>query len=125
MKTRASGLVDVFIVGGEVVVRPRRMWKVWSLCREKRLPREAILSAHVSSQPGHEVPARFRAPGLATLGSLAGYMRGPKGRSWWCYRHGESAVVLNVAHPKLAYVVFIADDNDATVAALQRTAHRP
>lgn len=116
----SGGLVEVGVVDGELVIRPRRLWKLWSFCRVKRIPQQAILDARVSQDPAQEIRPRWRAPGLGTLTSLAGYLRGPTGRSWWCYRYGQSAVVLEVNLPKLDHVVFIADDNAATVAALHK-----
>lgn len=119
MTAARAGLVDVELTTHEIIIRPRGTWKLWSLCRSKSIPRPSILSAHLSQSPEREILPRWRR-GLGTLASLAGYMRGPHGRSWWCYQYGRSAVVLTLDHATVNNVVFIADDNEAIVEALTR-----
>lgn len=117
MTGERRGLVDAVVTSEQIIIRPRGVWKLWSVCRSMSIPRQSILSAQLSHDPGREIGPRRRM-GLGTLASLAGFMRGPSGRSWWCYKYGQSAVVLNLDLAKLSNVVFITDDNEAVVDAL-------
>lgn len=117
MSAERAGLIDVELTEHEIIIRPRGVWKLWSLCRTKSIPRRSILSAHLSQQPDRELQPKSRR-GLGTLASLAGYMRGPHGRSWWCYRYGRSAVVLRLDLARLNHAVFITDDDEAFIDAL-------
>lgn len=117
MTAKRSGLVDVEVTTHEIMIRPRGLWKLWSLCRSISIPRQAILSVHISREPDREIAPKSRM-GLGTLASLAGYMRGSHGRSWWCYQYGRSAVVLNLDLARLSNAVFIAHDNEAIIEAL-------
>lgn len=121
---QARAVVDVAVGRDSVRITPRGWWKVLSLCRRQDIPLEAILSAQVVQRPTEDIPVRFRVGGTGTLTVLAGYMRGPTGRTWWCYRYENPALVLNVSLPKLSSVVVMTDDNAAFAAALTPQAIR-
>jgi hypothetical protein len=120
MNHNGSGTVDLAINDASIVITPRGWWKVLSLRRRLELPWAAIVSARAVRDPTLEVPVRIRVGGTGTLTVRAGYMRGSTGRSWWCYRYGQPAVVIDLALPKLNNLVIITDDIAATVAALHR-----
>lgn len=112
------GLVDVTMEGDEVVVTTRGWWAFLSLRRRIRLPREAVRSAHVSGDPTAEVPVTWRSGGTGTFMIRAGYWRGSGVRSWWCYRYGQPAVLIELTLTRLQAVVVMTDDDDATVDAI-------
>lgn len=109
------GLVDVSVDGPDLVITPRGWWGFLSLRRRIRLPLAAIRSAHVSGDPTVEVPVTWRSGGTGTFAVRAGYWRGSGVRSWWCYRYGQPAVLVELALPRLRAVVVMTDDDRATV----------
>lgn len=109
------GLVDVSVDGPDLVIAPRGWWGFLSLRRRIRLPRAAIRSAHVSGDPTADVPVTWRSGGTGTFAVRAGYWRGSGVRSWWCYRYGQPAVLVELALPRLQAVVIMTDDDRATV----------
>ena len=117
-----EALVTVEFAEDELIITPRGIWKLWSLCRELRIPYQAITAVRQSSNPTNELQPRWRCPGLGTVGSLAGYTRGPKGRGWWCYKYGADAVSLSLDLAKLKNVTFIAANTDEVVRSID--AHR-
>lgn len=126
MNNYRPGIVDIQFANEELIIRPRGIWKLWSLRATRRLPYLAVTSARLSKDPTVELRPRLRSPGLGTLTSLAGYTSGPSGRAWWCYRHGSTAVLLTTNLPRLAHVVVVTDDDAATARAIQKkltTAH--
>ena len=115
------GVVDVTLDDDELVVRPRGWWAMLSLRRRLRIPRSALVSAHVAADPTTEVPVSIRVGGTGTLSVRAGYMRGEGQRSWWCYRYGRSAVVVALSLPKLQHVVIMTDDDGALVRSIDES----
>lgn len=111
--------MDVAIDGAELVITPRGWWRLLSLRRQVRIPSAAIRSARVSAYPTVEVPVRWRVGGTGTLTICAGYWIRDGMRSWWCYRYGERAVVVDVALPRLQAAVVMTDDDDATVDLIE------
>ncbi|RFA07528.1 hypothetical protein B7R21_15165 [Subtercola boreus] len=118
MTPRRRGTVDTVITDTVLAITPRGRWKFFSLRRRLEIPHAAVISARVVPDPTLVVPVRIRVGGTGTLTLRAGYMRGRTGRSWWCYRYGQPAVVVTVDLPRLTDLVIITDDNAATVDAL-------
>lgn len=112
-------MVTVEFAEDELVITPRGIWKLWSLCRGLHIPYQAIRAVRRSANPTSELQPRWRSPGLGTVGTLAGYTRGPKGRAWWCYRYGAAAVVLDLDLPKLKNATFITADTDKVVRSIE------
>ncbi|ROR80099.1 hypothetical protein SAMN06295974_1995 [Plantibacter flavus] len=114
------GVVDIVVEGADLVITPRGWWGFLSLRRRIRVPSAAILSADVSADPTAEVPVRWRSGGTGTLMIRAGFFRGAGTRSWWCYRYGRSAVVIELELSRLQALVVMTDDDQATVEMLRR-----
>ena len=105
-----SGLVSISYFDGEMIIRPRGLWKLWSFCRAKRIPVGDIESVEYIDRPRRELQPRWRKPGLGTFRSLAGYTTGPKGRMWWCARTEERAMVVWLRNNPLRAVVATVDE---------------
>lgn len=118
MTSLRGGTVDAVITDTVLTITPRGWWKFLSLRRRLEIPRAAVVSARVASDPTIVVPVRVRVGGTGTLTIRAGYMRGSTGRSWWCYRYGQPAVVVALTLPKLTNLVITTDENAAIADAL-------
>ncbi len=123
MRTQPIRMVDVELSDEDVIITPRGIWKLWSLCRTKRIPYRAISGARLSMHADRELRPRWRNPGLGTFTTLAGYTSGPNGRTWWCYKYGRNAVVLDLMLPKLKHVVFIDDRGSDIVGEIRARLH--
>lgn len=95
------------------------MWKVWSFCRSRQIPFDALTDVQLSSAPLREFPTGLRVAGLDIGIYLAGYFQNAGKRSWWCYRTGRSATVLRTNLPKLTTFVFSSQNDAALVAQLK------
>jgi|UPI000490DB53 hypothetical protein len=119
MTSQHTGLVDIELTDKALVITPRGMWKIWSLRRSQSIPYRAISAARVSANPTHELQPRWRNPGLGTLTTLAGYTSGPRGRTWWCYKYGNDAIILDLNLPRLKHAVFIHDGGKEVIDAIE------
>lgn len=109
-------LVNVSVDEEGLTITPRGMWKVWSFCRSRQIPFDALTAVRLSSAPLTEFPTGVRVAGLDIVSYLAGYFQNNGKRSWWCYRNGRSATVLQTNFPKLTTFVF-SSRNDAELVA--------
>jgi len=124
MSAGQAACADVTVTGDEVVITPRGWWKVSSMRGRVRVPRDAVRGARLSQDPVAELRPRWRTLGTYLFVIRAGYWRGRSGSSWWCYRTGRPALVLDL-DPELAgldEIVAVTDDAPGTVAALGGTA---
>lgn len=71
MTNQHGGMVDVELAEDTLVVTPRGIWKLWSLCRTMRIPLAAIDAARLSTNPDRELQPLWRNPSFGTLGTLA------------------------------------------------------
>ncbi|MFC4241830.1 hypothetical protein ACFOYW_00475 [Gryllotalpicola reticulitermitis] len=122
-RSEAPGIADVAIRDGVLVVTPRGAWKVLALAGHIEIPLRNIVGCHPDPDPCSSHPVSLRVGGTGVLGRIrAGYMRGSGERSWWLYRYGDHAVVIDVADNPLSYLVIEVDDPDATTEMVRRAA---
>lgn len=112
-------LVKIVLDDDSVTIVPRGIWKLWSFSRGQRIPFESLTGVQVSSRPLVEFPTGVRVAGLDVVAFLAGHFRNNGQRSWWCYRSGQSALVLRVDSSKITTFVVSAQDNESIVKQLQ------
>lgn len=107
-----KSLVSVVIEDHKVTIIPRGIWKLWSFSRRQEIPFEALTGVQISSTPLVELPTGLRIAGLDVVAFLAGYFQNSGKRSWWCYRNGQSALVLRTNFPRVATFVVSTQQND-------------
>lgn len=114
----APGLADIQISGGELVIVPRGAWAMMSLRRRLEVPIAQIAACAPDPDPRASHPITLRVGGTGLPGVRAGFMAGGGGRSWWLYRFGPNAVVIELRDAELEYLVVEVDDPRATVAMI-------
>ncbi|AMM19363.1 hypothetical protein AX769_03465 [Frondihabitans sp. PAMC 28766] len=107
-----------------LVITPRGRWKVLGFRRRMRIPLWTVAKAFRSTRPEMGRAAGRRWPGTAAMGGIAGLMKGPSGRSWWLYRYGAPALVVEMNGGELSFVVVDVDDPEAAAATIEAAAHR-
>jgi hypothetical protein len=108
--------------GGDVVVRLTRLEKVGAFHGDVRVPRAAIESARVATQPLKELRG-LRAPGTAWPKPLValGTWRRRRARPDFLALHGRGDVVvieLNDQSPKFGRLLVTVADGDNVIAEL-------
>src|SRR5947209_8778560 len=93
-----------------LVITPRGPWKVLGFRRRMRIPMRTVVKAFRSTRPGMGRATGRRWPGTAAMGGIAGFMKGPSGRSWWLHRYGAPALVVELCGSGLSFVVVDVDD---------------
>jgi hypothetical protein len=104
-----------------VTVHFTRAEKIWGVLRDVTLPRDAVRSAEVVTDP-LTATTGLRAPGLALPGRRKiGTWRRPGERTLVCVRRGQPAVRLRLEGARYDTVLLGADDA-ATLAGTLGTA---
>jgi len=117
------GLADIAIAHGTLIVAPRGAWRMLALTRAIEVPLSQVVGCDADPDPRSSHPVAMRVGGTGFPGRVrAGYMVGADGRSWWLYRYGENAVVIELAGNRLAYLVVEVDDPTAVVDAIRHAA---
>lgn len=114
-----KALVKIVLDDDSVTIVPRGIWRLWSFSRGQRIPFESLTDVQVSSRPLVEFPTGVRVAGLDVVAFLAGHFRNSGQRSWWCYRNGQSALVIRADASKVATFVVSAQDNESFARQLQ------
>ncbi|MFC4244196.1 hypothetical protein ACFOYW_12505 [Gryllotalpicola reticulitermitis] len=119
----AAGLADVIIEDGRLIVVPRGPWKVLSLTTRIVASLNQVVGCRADPDPRSSHPANLRVGGTGLPGRVrAGYMVGADGPSWWLYRYGGSAIVIELDGNRLAYLVIEVDDPGRTIEMIRRAA---
>lgn len=115
-----KSIVSVSVERSSLAIVPRGAYKIWSLRRRVTIPLSQIAGCTVTRRPDRERPIRSRLRGTAGAAIRAGYMRTESGRSWWLYRFGREALVIDLVDSPLEFIVVAADDNRGLADAITR-----
>lgn len=114
----------VTVTGGNLVVEPKDLDKVWSFTRRIVVPMSAVKG--VSVRPAAEVRPRGRRwPGLRLFGKVSGRFVSDGRRQFWNVSGRGDVVIIRLAsQPRFDELVLTVDDPSAVAGELHRRGSR-
>ena len=103
----------VKIRGGELIVKPRGLNKLWGFRRELRVPLAHVQRASADASVGQN-PPRLRLLGLSLPGKHVGTFLGNGQHSYWNISNRKNNVVIDLAHEGFACAVLTVKEPTAT-----------
>jgi hypothetical protein len=117
-------MVDLVVVGSELVVRVRGFGKVLALKSQIRLPLRSIVGVRLDPDAVHGIWKGWRFPGTHIPGLVVAgtfYRAGKK--AFWSVGRG-AAVVIDLENAAYDQLVVEVEDPEATVRLLERIVRR-
>ncbi|GAA1571937.1 hypothetical protein [Leucobacter aridicollis] len=90
---------DIDVIGGELVIVPRGLDKVWGFRRRIVVPLEEVAGVEVEQRP-HRVETGWRGPGLDAGTKLSGTFHPPGERTYWNVSGPGAALLIHVRSRK-------------------------
>lgn len=115
-------LVDLEVVDGALVVRPRGANQWWSLRRRLDVLVRDVVDIGVGRAA--DLPVGLRSPGTSVPGYRAGMYGTGEQRSFWLARRAEDVLVIELRDRPLRRIVVEVDDPEATAARLREQLRR-
>lgn len=99
----------ITIDGGELIIEPRGLDKMWGFRREIRVPLSHVRGATADSGVADE-PKGLRAPGLAIPGKYVGTFHRDGEASFWNISDRRRNVVIDFIEEEFARAILTVDD---------------
>lgn len=112
----------VTIRGGELIVKPRGLDKLWGFRRELRVPLAHVQRASADASVGQN-PPRFRLLGLSLPGRHVGTFFRNGQHSYWNISNRKNNVVIELAHEGFARAVLTVKEPTATARIINDATH--
>lgn len=112
----------VAICGGELIVKPRGLDKLWGFRRELRVPLAHVQGATADASVAQN-PPRLRLLGLSLPGKHVGTFFRDGQHSYWNISNRKNNVVIDLTHEGFAYAVLTVKKPTATARTINDAIH--
>lgn len=112
----------VTIRGGELIVKPRVLDKLWGFRGELRVPLAHVQRASANASVGQN-PPRLRLLGLSLPGKHVGTFFRNGQHSYWNISTRKNNVVIELAHEGFACAVLTVKEPTATARLINEAIH--